>query len=110
VKTGRRRPRGTGNLMGWARREVSERQQRTAQAIAWGPPPANAKTGANYSDPIQSRPAWIRLGGGFRVDGQVENGGILQIVSIRPNGKGGWELLGHLTAGRWYDADQVRPL
>jgi hypothetical protein len=91
VKTGRQRPRG--NLQQWARQQ---------QAIAAGnrfyaPPPATGDQSA--------RPAWLVLGARVRADGQV-----LGVVSIRPKPGGGWELLGHLTARRWYDSGEVEPL
>lgn len=94
MKTGRRRP-PPGDLQGWARRQVQEDAQRAkvAQAIAWGPPPA------------KGRPSWLRLGAYVSADGER-----LGIVSIRPNGRGGWELMGHQTCNRWYDAGEVTPL
>jgi hypothetical protein len=102
MTTGRRRPRVSagGNkalLAAWGKREqqLDQRRREVAQAIAWGPRPAA----------VAGRPAWLRLGAWFEAEGQV-----LAIISIRPNGRGGWELMGQRTTNRWYDAAEVTPL
>lgn len=102
MKTGRRRP-------------PSKPQQRMLAVgnRLYAPPATSCKfarptevdisADAKMSGPL--RPAWLRLGAWVRVEGER-----LAIVSIQPKAGGGWELMGHKTAARWYDADQVEPL
>ena len=86
-------------------RTARRRQQHDHRLIAAGnrfyaPAPL-----PDYVPPAETpRPAWLRLGGGFVVKGTT--GPVLQIVGVRP-AQGGWEVLGHLSARRWYAAGEV---
>jgi hypothetical protein len=75
-----------------------------ATTLPANPDQAIAEAPAGTAD-LPPRPAWLRLGAKVRAEGQV-----LGIVSIRLTVAGGWEVLGHLTANRWYGAGEVEPL
>lgn len=97
MKTGRRRPPSK------PQQQLLDAGNRFYAPAVPRPTGVDISVATKMSGPL--RPAWLRLGAKVRVEGEQ-----LGIVSIRPKSGGGWELMGHKTAARWYDADQVEPL